>query len=159
MGVNENITRTYARSKKGTRAKCENSITPGTRVSTVGALGVNGLLAEMCYEGTMNAIVFRVFVEHILVPVLRPNNIVILDNAKVHYDEDAIAMIETTGAGVMYLPYYSPELNPIENIWAKAKSYLKKIPIFDTEYLYFAIAQALETITPSDARNCFVHCL
>lgn len=68
-------------------------------------------------------------------------------------------MIETTGASVMYLPPYSPELNPIENIWSKAKNYLRKIPILDTEYLYLAIAHALETITPSDARNSFVHCL
>ncbi|MDM8566605.1 transposase [Candidatus Halobeggiatoa sp. HSG11] len=113
----------------------------------------------MCYQGTMNAIVFRTFIEHILVPVLRPNNVVILDNATVHYDEDAIAMIETTGAGVMYLPSYSPELNPIENIWSKVKSYLKKIPILDTEQLYLAIADALNIITPSDARNCFIHCL
>ena len=103
MGVNANITRTYARSEKGTRARCENPINPCARISTVGALGINGLMAEMCYQGTMNALVFRIFVEHILVPVLRPNNVVILDNAKVHFDEDAIAMIETTGAGVMYL--------------------------------------------------------
>ena len=159
MGVSRNITRTYARSEKGKRAKCENSITPGTRVSTVGALGINGLIAEMCYEKTMAALVFRVFVEHILVPVLHSKNVVILDNAKVHYDEEAIAMIETTGASVMYLPPYSPELNPIENIWSKAKNYLRKIPILDTEHLYLAIAYALETITPSDARNSFAHCL
>ncbi len=82
-----------------------------------------------------------------------------LDNATVHYDEDAIAMIETTGAGVMYLPSYSPELNPIENIWSKVKNYLRKIPILDTEQLYTAIAEALNTITPSDARNSLIHCL
>jgi hypothetical protein len=104
----------YARSEKGKRAKCENSITPGTRVSTVGALGINGLLAEFCYEGTMTAAVFKAYVEQILVPILLPSNVVILDNARVHYDEDAIAMIETTGAGVLYLPPYSPELNPFE---------------------------------------------
>ena len=64
MGVVRNITPTYARSEKGTRAKCENSITPGARVSTVGALGIDGLVAEMCYEGTMTALVFRAFVEN-----------------------------------------------------------------------------------------------
>ena len=68
-------------------------------------------------------------------------------------------MIETVGAGVMYLPPYSPELNPIENIWSKAKSYLKKVPILDIEQLYIAIADALNTITSSDARNSFIHCL
>ncbi len=113
----------------------------------------------MCYEGTMNALVFRTFVEGILVPVLNYHSIVILDNAKVHYDEEAVAMIETVGASIIYLPPYSPELNPIENIWSKVKNYLKKITILDTEQLYQAIADALKTITPSDARNCFQHCL
>lgn len=159
MGVVRNITPTYARSEKGTRAKCENSITPGARVSTVGALGIDGLVAEMCYEGTMTALVFRAFVENVLVPVLHYHSIIILDNAKVHYDQDAIAMIETIGASVIYLPTYSPELNPIENIWSKVKCYLRKVTILDTEQLYQAIADALKTITPSDARNCFQHCL
>ncbi len=75
MGTVKNITRTYARSEKGKRAKCENSITPGTRVSTVGALGINGLLAEFCYEGTMTAAVFKAYVEQILVPILLPSNV------------------------------------------------------------------------------------
>lgn len=159
MGAVRNITCNYARSEKGQRAKSENSITPGTRVSTVGALGFNGLLTEFCYEGTMTAIVFRFFVEKFLVPILLPSNVVILDNAKVHYDEDAIFMIEATGAGIVFLPPYSPELNPIENIWAKVKNYLRKVTILDTEELYKTIALALETITPNDARNCFLHCL
>ncbi len=94
-------------------------------------------------------------VEHILVPILLPNNVIILDNA----DEDTIAMIETTGTGVMYLPPYSPELNPIENIWSKAKNYLKKIPSCGTEQLYLATADSLNIITSSDARNYFIHCL
>ncbi|MCP3929601.1 MAG: hypothetical protein GY705_10915 [Bacteroidetes bacterium] len=59
----------------------------------------------------------------------------------------------------MYLPPYSPELNPIENIWSKVKSYLRKIPILDTEQLYQAIADALQIITPDDAKNCLLNCL
>jgi transposase len=94
-----------------------------------------------------------------LVPVLIPSNVVVLDNAKVHYDEDAIAMIEATGAGVLFLPPYSPELNPIEHIWSKVKSFIKKTVISTTEELYQAIEDALETITPDDAKNCFQHCL
>jgi len=68
-------------------------------------------------------------------------------------------MIETTGAGVVFLPPYSPELNPIEHIWSKIKSFIKKTAISNTEELYQAIADALETITPLDAKNCFQHCL
>ena len=65
-------------------------------------------------------------------------------------------MIENTGAGVMYLPPYSPELNPIENIWSKAKNYLKKIPLIRNIYI---CADSLNIITSSDARNSFIHCL
>ena len=93
-------------------------------------------------------------VEHILVPVLHSNNVVIFDNAKVHYNEDAIAMIETRWSNVFTTP-----LNLILLKRSKAKSYLKKIPIFDTEHLYRIIADALNTITSSDARNSFIHCL
>ncbi len=74
-----------------------------------------------------------------LVPVLTSSNVVILDNAKVHYDEDAIAMIEAFVSGVLFLPPYSPELNPIEHIWSKVKSFIKKTVISTTEELYQAI--------------------
>jgi transposase len=87
----------------------------------------------------------RIEVKEFLVPVLTRSNVVILDNAKSHYDEDAIAMIEATGAGVVFLPPYSPELNPIENIWSKVKNYIKKTVISNTEELYQVIAEALET--------------
>lgn len=158
-GCVRNITRPYARSRKGQRAHCGNSLTRGARVSTIGALDMEGLLTAFCYEGTMNAFLFAFFVKVFLVPVLKPNHVVILDNAKSHYDEDAIAMIETTGAGIIFLPPYSPELNPIEHIWSKVKNFIKKTIISTTEELYQAITDALDTITPDDAKNCFHHCL
>ncbi|MEK8015607.1 MAG: transposase [Candidatus Parabeggiatoa sp.] len=92
-------------------------------------------------------------------PVLTPSNVVIFDNAKSHYDEEAIAMIEETRAWVIFLKPYSPELNPIEHIWSKVKSFIKKTVISSTEELYQAIAYALKTITPDDAKNGFHHCL
>lgn len=158
-GSVRNITRSHARSPRNQRAYCGNSLTRGTRISTIGALGYEGLLTAFCYEGTLTAILFAFFVENFLVPVLSPSNVVILDNASMHYDENAIAMIEATGAGVVFLPPYSPELNPIEHIWSKIKSFLKKTVISSTEELYQAIADALKMITPSDAKNCFQHCL
>ena len=158
-GCVRNITRPYARSTKGQRAHCFNSLTRGTRISTIGALGIEGLLTAFCYDGTMNAFLLAFFVKVFLVPVLKSNNVVILDNAKSHYDEDAIAMIEATGAGVIFLPPYSPELNPIEHIWSFVTSFIKKTVINVTYELYQTIADALETITSNDAKNCFQHCL
>ena len=152
------MTRSHARSPKNQRAHCGNSLTKGVRISTIGALGIDGLLTAFCYEGTLTAFLFAFFfVKEFLVPVLKPSNVVILDNAKNHYDEEAIAMIEATGAGVVFLPPYSPELNPIEHIWAKVKSFIKKTLISNTEELYQAIASALKTISPDDAKNSFQH--
>ena len=66
-------------------------------------------------------------------------------------------MIEATGVGVLFLPPYSPELNPIEFIWAKVKNFIRKTVISNTDELYQTIAKALEEITPLDAQNCFQH--
>ena len=74
----------------------------------------------------MTGHLFRFFVEQFLIPVLTPSHVVILDNAKSHEDEDAIFMIEATGAGVVFLPPYSPELNPIEHIWSQVKSNIRE---------------------------------
>ncbi len=158
-GSVRNLTRGHARSPLGHRAHRENSLTRGTRISTLGALGIGGLLAAFCYEGTLTGFLFAFFVKEFLVPVLTSSNVVIMDNARVHDDEDAIAMIEATGARTMFLPAYSPELNPIELMWSKVKNFIKKTVISNTEELYQALADALETITPDDAQNCFQHCL
>ncbi len=158
-GCVRNITRSHARSLSGQRAHCGNSLTRGTRISTIGALNIDGILTAFCYEGTLTALLFAFFVKEFLVPVLNPSNVVILDNATSHYSEEAIAMIEATGAGVVFLPPYSPELNPIEQVWSKVKSFLKKTVISSTEELYQTIADALDMITPNEAKNCFQHCL
>jgi len=158
-GSVRNSTRSQARSLQGQRIKSPNSLIRGPRISTIGTLGTEGILTSLCYEGTLNFNLFEYFVEHFLVPVLTPNRVVILDNASSHHSEKAIALIETTGAGVIFLPPYSPELNPIELIWSQVKSFLKKTIISSTEELYEAIAVALETITPQKARNCIHHCL
>ena len=158
-GSVKNLTRSHARSPVNQRVHCPNPVARGTRISTVGALSIDGLKTAFCYKGTLNAYLFAFFVKEFLVPVLTPSNVVILDNATSHYDDDAIAMIEATGAGVVFLPPYSPELNPIENIWSKVKSFIKKTAISNTEELYQTIAEALDTITPLDAKNSFQHCL
>jgi transposase len=158
-GSVRNLTRSHARSPQGQRIKSPNSLIRGSRISTIGALGTEGILTALCYEGTLNSNLFEYFIEDFLVPVLTPSKVVILDNASSHHSEKAIAMIETTGAGVIFLPPYSPELNPIELIWSQVKNFLKKTIISSTEELYEAIAAALETITPQKARNCINHCL
>jgi transposase len=102
------------------------------KVSTVAALTKEGIVAAFCYTGTMTGELFRFFIENFLVPILTPKKVVVLDNASTHYDEQAIAFVETTGAGIIFLPPYCPELNPIEFIWAKVNIFIKKAVIFNT---------------------------
>lgn len=153
------MTGRFARSNKGERAYIPNSLTKGTRVSTIGALGSHGILTAMCFEGTLTVHVFEFFVRQFLFPLLQPGKVGVMDNASTHKDLEIIELIESTGVQILFLPPYSPELNPIELIWAKVKNSLKKATITSLEKLYEAIAQALETITSTDAQNCFEHCL
>ena len=111
----------------------------------------------MCFEGTLTGAVFLQFLDEFLVPVLKPGQIVILDNAKAHKVEGVRERIEGAGARVLYLPPYSPDLNPIEMAWSKVKQFLRKAQARTVEALYEAIAQALQTLSPSDAKGFFKH--
>jgi transposase len=89
--------------------------------------------------------------------VLKPGQIVILDNAKAHKVAGVRERIEGAGARVLYLPPYSPDLNPIEMAWSKIKQFLRKAQARTVETLYEAIAQALQTLSPTDAKGFFKH--
>ncbi|QBQ54560.1 transposase [Nitrosococcus wardiae] len=109
-----NLTPAYGRAPQGQRAYGKKPTTQGERISTIGALSRDGVLPAMCFEGTLNGPVFLYDVEHFLWPHLHEGKVVILDNAAAHRDEEAIEPIEQTGARVVSLPPYPPELNPIE---------------------------------------------
>ena len=117
----------------------------------------HALLTAMCFEGTLNGPVFLFFLEHVLCPLLRPGHIVILDNAKAPLVEGVRELIESRGARLLYLPPYSPDLNPIELAWSKVKHYLRKARARTVEALYQALSQALDTITSDNAFGFFKH--
>ena len=112
----------------------------------------------MGIDGATCGEVFRAYVEHVLVPTLNPGDIVILDNLSAHKDAQAKQMIESTGAQICFLPPYSPDLNPIEKMWSKVKASLRAAKARTQEELYNAIAQALKTIHPDDAKGWFESC-
>jgi transposase len=126
MGAAVNLTPLYGRSPTGERVYGAKPTGPGKRISTVGALGLGGLTSAMCFEGTLTGEVFLQFLDEFLVPGLKPGQIVILDNAKAHKVEGVRERIEGAGARVLYLPPYSPDLNPIEMAWSKVKQFLRK---------------------------------
>ncbi len=112
----------------------------------------------MTLEGAADTEVFQTYVRCVLGPSLRPGDIVILDNLSPHKSEPTLALIRQTGARILFLPAYSPDLNPIELMWSKVKNYLRSVEAQTEAALVEAIGAALRTITPRDAMNWFAHC-
>lgn len=134
---------------------------PGGHWSTttmIAALRITGPTAPMLIDGPVDTEVFRAYVQHVLLPTLRPGDIVVLDNLASHKAPDIRQRIETAGAQLWYLPPYSPDLNPIEGMWSKVKNALRTAAARTEDSLYHAIAHALRTITIDDAQGWFQRC-
>lgn len=122
------MTPDYARSPRGERIADVVPRNRGTVTTMIGALGLVGLLGVMTVEGGTDAAVFEAFVKHVLVPKLKPGDIVVLDNLGAHKPDGIRKLIEAAGATLLFLPPYSPELNPIvEECWSKFKACLLTI--------------------------------
>jgi transposase len=109
-------------------------------------------------EGATDTEVFEAYVREALCPTLRPGDTVVMDNLSPHKGAEALALIAQAGAEVRFLPAYSPDLNPIEQMWSKVKAGLRTAEARTQPTLLAAIAASLETITSQDARNWFGHC-
>jgi transposase len=119
---------------------------------------LDGTIACMTCPGATDTEVFQTYVREVLVPTLRPGDIVVLDNLGAHKNEATLALIDAAGAQTRFLPAYSPDLNPIEMMWSKVKGFLRAAEARSHSALLQAIAEALATITPDDAKNWFAHC-
>ena len=102
--------------------------------------------------------IFRAYVQCVLIPTLRPGDVVVLDNLSPHKNSETIRLIEQAGASVRFLPAYSPDLNPIEKMWSKVKEALRSAKARTQAALDDAIARAMASVTPADARGWFVSC-
>jgi transposase len=124
----------------------------------IGAIRMDGSTACMTVEGATDAEVFRSYISQVLCPVLRADDIVVMDNLSVHKNDQALSLIRQTGAQVLFLPAYSPDLNPIEKMWSKVKNTLRSLEARSQEALLAAIGKALEGVTLQDSMNWFAHC-
>lgn len=124
----------------------------------ISSVRLDGTTACMTIEGATNTEVFQAYVRQILLPVLRPGDIVILDNLGAHKNEATLALIRQAGAEARFLPAYSPDLNPIEMMWSKVKALLRKAQARTHPDLLKAIAHALSCVTPHDALGWFAAC-
>jgi len=124
----------------------------------VGALRVTGMTAPMVIDGAMNGELFLAYVQQQLIPTLRAGDIVVMDNLSSHKRAGVRESIETTNATLMYLPPYSPDLNPIELAFSKFKSLLRRSAERTVERLWKRIGQLVEDFKPNECRNYFRHC-
>ncbi len=152
------MTRDYARSPRGERALGSVPRNAGTVTTMIGALDVTGVRAMMTIEGATDGEVFETFLERVLVRKLRPGDIVVLDNVGAHKTPNVRRLIAAAGASVLYLPPYSPDLNPIELCWSKLKAILKELGARTHDALDAAIRRAMDLIGRSDAVGWFKHC-
>jgi transposase len=159
MGANLNHSPCYGRSPSNERVYDERPVAKGKRISMVSALTTSGMKAAFNYEGTMTGGVFLYFLQHFLCPLLSAGDYIVLDNASVHKVDDVKQLIEAAGAQVIYLPPYSPELNPIELVWNKMKTSIRKQRARTVEALYGVYAEALESITLSDSKKFIEHAM
>jgi len=119
------------------------------------ALRHEGLTAPMVVDGAINGELFLAYVEQILLPVLREGDIVVMDNLSSHKVAGVERAIESVGAQVLYLPPYSPDLNPIENAFSKLKTMLRKLKLRTMEELWKKLRELCDVFSPEECKNYF----
>jgi transposase len=141
------MTRTHGRAPRGRRVV--DHVPAGKYHSTtmMGALRLDGTVAAMVYEGGTDVPVMEAFAGTELGRILRPGDVVVMDNLSAHKDPTVIRAIERSGASVWHLPPYSPDFNPIEPMWSKVKGALRTLAERTVERLFGAIGTALRKVT------------
>ena len=153
-GVNTAMTRTYGRAPVGQRVYTN---TPGRweSITLTCGLRLSGITAPLAFPGATNTDLFETYVEDVLVPELKPGDVVIWDNLKPHQSEEAIRAVEAAGARVEPLPPWSPDLTPIEEMVSKVKGAMRSATARTTKAVYVAFASALHGVTLEDIAGWF----
>ena len=127
-------------------------------MTMIGALALDGWRGFVTIDAAMDGDVFLAYVRQELVPRLRPGDIVVMDNLNSHRNPDALAAIGAAGADVLFLPPYSPDFNPIENMWSKAKALIRAAEARTFETIVDAVGNALRAVTVQDCKGYFQNC-
>ena len=148
-GVNTAMTPTHAWARRGERA--EGSVPSAWGSTTViAALGLDGVRAPLIFPGATDTQAFQTYVDQVLVPELRPGDVVVFDNLKPHLSRHVAESIERAGATVLPLPPYSSDYDPIEELWPKFKGQLRRIAARTKDGLYKAVGETLDGVTIQD---------
>lgn len=152
------MTRLRGRAPRGERLIDKTPHGHWKTTTLIAALGMTGMRCSTVVDGAVNGDVFEAFVEQVLVAELRLGDVVIMDNLSSHKRQRIRELIEAAGARLVFLPPYSPDLNPIEMIFAKIKQALRSLACRTRETLWNTMQSVLDQVSSDDAVNCYRHC-
>lgn len=152
------MTRLYGRSLRGTR--CHDSAPGGhwETVTVLSSIRLDGTTECIVFEGAVDRKMFDAYIEEVLSPSLIPGDIVVMDNLSVHKSDNAYNSIKRKQAEILFLPAYSPDLNPIEKMWSKMKQVLRGIKARNHDELFTGVGKALSLVSANDAQGWFESC-
>jgi len=158
MGSHTSLAPFYGYSPRGQRALFKLPRNRGTNTTLLSSMSLEGMGPSMAIEGSTTKEVFETYIEHFLAPTLRRGQVVVMDNLSAHKGQRVRKLIEERGCEMLYLPPYSPDLNPIEEAFSKVKRLLRGMGSRTREVLVEAIGKALDAISVKDAKGFFTHC-
>jgi transposase len=157
-GTATNMTRRYGRSRSGTRLIAAVPHGHWCTTTFIAGLRQSGIVAPLVLDGPITGPAFRAYVEQFLAPALAPGDVVVLDNLAAHRVDGVRQAIAAAGAAILYLPPYSPDLNPIEQLFAKLKALLRKAAARTKDELWQAIGCLLASVSSGECANYLNHC-
>ncbi|MCA1838623.1 MAG: IS630 family transposase [Actinobacteria bacterium] len=157
MGSNTSLFSLYAWAPRGERARCLVPRNRGKNTTLLASMTIKGMGPCVAVVGATTRVVFETFVERLLAPTLSPGQVVVMDNLGAHKGERVRELIQERGCELLYLPPYSPDLNPIEEAFSKVKALLRRTGARTREALIEAMGRALGAVTDEDARGFFEH--
>jgi transposase len=158
MGTNTSLSPVYAWAPKGQRAYWSVPRNRGANTTVLSSMSTEGMGPSLTVEGATDTAVFEAYVEQVLAPTLRSGRVVVMDDLSAHKGERVRELIEERGCELIYLPSYSPDLNPIEEAFSKIKGLVREAEARTREALVEAIGSALSAVTSGDACGFFEHC-
>jgi transposase len=156
-GVTTDLLRRYGRSPRGTRLHDHTPCSHWQTHTIIAGLRLEGLTAPAVFDGPIDTPTFLAYIEQVLVPTLRPGDVVVLDNLAVHKDPGIREAIEGARAQVRFLPPYSPDFNPIEQAFAKLKAFLRAARPRTFDHVCELMAAAIRLFTPTECANYVRH--
>ena len=157
-GAKTDMTRRYGRVKNGDRVLDQTPSGHWEITTIIGAMRLSGETPSMILPGATDRMAFEVYLREVLAPTLRPGDVVIMDNLLIHKSNEITKIINDKKSKLLYLPPYSPDLNPIEKMWSKIKTYLRSVKARSEPKLFKKIGEAFRQITPQNIKGWFKAC-